>query len=161
MRIRKIILIIIAIVLWKLLIDYAVKISYDKDDIYEIHNFKVNEQLLVDRGKIIVGKNSFGELEASIIPDNELKYLHGSTVEYIYLRFHADWYNQKIKPFTGSRIYMKADSLLAVGEEIHQVNFKKYMHFGDYPIVKKDYLPYIVMTKETGEERGQFKVDGN
>lgn len=157
-NIKRLLILIAIFFIGKFLLDITFKIRYSSNEIFEINNFKISDTLNVTHGKILLGKNIKGKLEAIIIPDN-LKLNDSTTVEYVYLRFYPDWYSINIKPFLGSRIEKNGRELYFIGEALHKSNFSNYMHINSYPIVRKDYVPYVLKIKESGDKiRLQFNV---
>lgn len=152
MTAKKIIIILIVFIAGKFFVDFLFKIKFNEKEIYEIREFALNDSIKVIKGKIIVGKNIKGRLEAIVFPDSILKINDTTTVGYIYLRFYPKWFDENIKPFVKNKKYPHTRELLLIGKALHDSNFTNYMHFNDYPIVRNDYVPYVLNIKETGEK---------
>lgn len=149
--IKRILILIAIFFIGKFLLDITFKIRYSRNEIFEINNLKISDSLTITHGKILLGKNIKGKLEAIILPDN-LKLNDSSTVEYVYLRFFPEWYNNNIKPYIGNKIEKDTWELHFIGEALHNSNFSNYMHINSYPIVRKDYVPYVLKIKESAEK---------
>lgn len=150
MKIKRVIIILIVVIGGKLLVDLLFKIKYYESEIYEIKSFTLDDSTVINKGKIIVGKNIKGRLEAFIFPDDVLKLNDTSTLEYVYLRFYPEWFEKNIKPFVEKKKFTYSNEIVLIGKALHDSNFRSYMHINDYPIVRKDYLPYVYKIKETG-----------
>jgi len=159
MKFKKVIIILIILIAGKMLIDLLFKIKYNEKEIYEIKKFALNDSIKINKGKIIVGRNIKGSLEAFIFPDSTLKFNDTSTVEYVYLRFYPEWFEKNVKPFIERKKFVYSSEIVLIGKALHDSNFRNYMHFNDYPIVRKDYVPYVFKIKESGVKiRMMFKL---
>lgn len=152
MKTNKILGIIIVLIIVKFGLDLAFKIKYHQNAINEINNFIINDSLIVPKGKFIVGKNIKGQLEAIILPDSILKLNDSSTIEYIYLRFYPEWFQNNIKPRLGQKVTSQTEELIKHSKNIHNDNFEDYMHINEYPLIRKDFLPYVIKIKESNKK---------
>lgn len=159
MTLKKVIIILIILIAGKMLIDLLFKIKYNEKEIYEITKFALNDSIKINKGKIVVGRNIKGRLEAFIFPDSTLKLNDTSTVEYVYLRFYPEWFEKNVKPFIARKKFVYSSEIVLIGKALHDSNFRNYMHINDYPIVRKNYVPYVFKIKESGVKiRMVFKL---
>jgi hypothetical protein len=152
MRMRRIVIIFIVLIAGKLLIDFLFKIKFSRQEIYEIKEFVLNDSLKVKCGKLVVGKNIKGRLEAILLPINDLKVNESLAVEYIYLRFPPEWFDKNIKPLVVSKTFGQTRELIYLGEALHKSNFHNYSHINDYPLMHRGYMFYFVKIRETGQK---------
>ena len=150
MNYKKILITLIIILIIKLSIDILFKIRYSYKQIYVLKEFTLNDSVKVNSGKIVLGKNIKGFLEATIYPETTLKLNDSSTIDYIYLRFSPDWFENSIKPFMGSPVTNDSREYVNLGKAMHDTYFNTWMHINDYPIISNEYILYIVKMKESG-----------
>jgi hypothetical protein len=152
MKTKKIIILLIILLAGKILLDLTFKIKYTDSQLYEIKDFAINDSIKIDKGIILVGTNIKGSLEAFIFPNNCLMINQTSTVEYVYLRFYPEWFTKNLSSHIEKRLFTNADELVLIGQALHESNFKRYMHFGNYPIIKNDFIRCDFKIKESGEK---------
>jgi hypothetical protein len=148
MRIKKGIIILVALLATKILLDLGFKIRYSNDNIYDISDFNINDSIYVESGSIYFGKNIRGNIEAIIFPSRVSISNHSADIDYIYFRLFPDWYQTELQPLISKANTESHEMLLSKAKEIHENNFRSYMHFNNYPIVRKDYIPFIIKLKE-------------
>lgn len=154
----KIILIaLLSLFVIKVLLNRTFKIQYSEKECYEISDFKLNESSYIESGKILFGKNIKGKIEAIIYPDKFLKNGIENEVEYVYMRFYPEWYENKIVPLITKTDEISKE-LLSSAKIIHKENFRNYMHINDYPLIKKDFVPIVIKKKDI-KEKERFTYD--
>jgi len=147
---QRVFIIVLAIILSKVALDAAFKIHYFKGEVYQIKNLELGNYKIPE-GDIIVGKNIIGELEAAIIPKADLINTSNSKSiksEYVYLRFHPDWFESKIFPFIYSADNNEYKELRWKMKEINDLHFRRYAHFNDYPLIKPGLVVCLIQTAE-------------
>ncbi|GEM_PF-6101819 len=150
MNYKKILIALIIIVLGKLSIDLLFKIKYSYKQIYILKEFKLNDTIKINKGKIVLGKNIKGFLEATIYPETNSKLNDSSTINYIYLRFNPKWFEEYIKPLIENQVTNDRREYVNLGKAMHATYFSTYMHINDYPIISNEHMLYIVKIKESG-----------
>lgn len=150
MNYKRILIILIIIVIGKLSIDFLFKIRYNYKQIYILKEFKLNDTVKINHGKIVLGRNIKGFLEATIYPEPNSKLNDSSTIDYLYLRFNPDWFESNIKPFIESQVTNDRREYVNLGKAMHDTYFSTWMHINDYPIISNEYIHYIIKIKESG-----------
>ncbi|WP_282037793.1 hypothetical protein [Saccharicrinis aurantiacus] len=134
------------------LLDLTLKIKYHENDFYEISNLKLSDSIMVESGQIFIGKNIQGEIEAVIFPTKYLENGKEESVEYVYMRFYPEWFNLHLSSIISDTGKTISPSLNDV-KNIHEENFRNYMHINRYPVVKTDYVPIVIKKKNCIEKQ--------
>ena len=150
MNYKKILIVLIIIVIGKLSIDLLFKVKYSYKQVYFLTEFKLNDTIKVNRGKIILGKNIKGFIEATIYPETVSKLNDSLSIDYLYLRFNPDWFEANLKPFIKGQVTADRREYVNLGKAMHDTYFRSWMHINDYPIISKKQMLLIVKIKETG-----------
>lgn len=144
--------IIVALIVVKVALNLTFKIQYSENEFYEISDFKINESNYVESGKVLFGRNVKGKIEAIIYPDKFIENGVESEVDYVYMRFYPEWFNNKINPRITTLEEKMVEDLLTTTKNIHEENFRSYMHLNDYPIIRKDFVPIVIKKRDVKEK---------
>jgi hypothetical protein len=134
------------------MLDLTFKISYSEKDFYKISELKLSDSILIKTGKIFFGKNVKGKIEAIIFPDTYLVCGKEKEIDYVYIRFYPDWCNEYLIPAISKPEGYLDEDLLSEAKNIHEENFKSYMHLNEYPIVREDYVPIVIKNKDSDQK---------
>lgn len=143
---------IVVLIVLKVVLDLTFKIQYSKNEYFEISEFQLSDSTYVESGKILFGKNVKGNIEAIIYPDKFIQNGMEDEVEYVYMRFYPEWFKTKLKPRITKIEEKVVEELLSTTRNIHEDNFRSYMHFNNYPIIKKDFVPIVVKKNDMKEK---------
>lgn len=152
MKTKKIILGLIALVAITLLLNLAFKINYSEKEFYEFSDLKLSNSISVKSGKIFIGKNIQGEIEAVIFPEQYLDKGIKKDIEYIYLRFHPNWFKDNLTNVIIKPTVKPDKDLFKNAKKIHSENFKHFSHINSYPITQKGNLSMIIKMKDSTEK---------
>ncbi len=140
MKTKKLIIGLLAVILILGILDLTWKIRYSEEEYFQLTNLELNDSIKIKSGQAFIGKNILGEIEAIVFPDQE-------EVEYVYMRFYPEWFNENLNTVISKAKEKPDKDLLSEVKRIHELNFKSYMHINDYPIIKKDFVPFAIKTR--------------
>jgi hypothetical protein len=144
MKIRKLFVILGGLLSLYILLNLFVKINYSNDEYYLLGEYQVNDSILFQGGKVFIGENYKGKIEAIILPEQVIVGNRKKSVEYVYMRFFPRWFEEHLEPNLKKIDDPKAKIYAKGLKRIHEGNFQNYMHFGKYPVVKYDYVPMVI-----------------
>ncbi|MDC0584204.1 hypothetical protein OAO55_00560 [Bacteroidales bacterium] len=144
---KKLLIVLLAIIGFKLILNLTFKIQYSPREYYDISGFSLNDSTQIEVGKVLFGKNIKGEIEAIVYPDNFIRNGKNMDIEYVYMRFYPDWFSENLKPYIKKSQDRVTEDLMMDTRYIHDENFRNFMHINEYPLVKKDYLPVVIKWK--------------
>ncbi len=123
-------------------LDLIYKIDHSNSNVIKIESLKINEDLHVPSGFMVLGKNrKNGIVEGTVFPDLPFEYKDRGQIEYFYFRFHPEWFEKNILPnrseiMSGGHRFTQ--ELVRTAKLVHEENFHYFMHLGDYPIVEEN-----------------------
>lgn len=143
MKRSKIFLFIGLFVVGYLLVDRVFKINYNQSNIVEIENIQINEDIHIPSGTIALGKTYKGFIEGVVFPDKPYEFQDKGQVEYWYIRFSPNWYEENIEPQITKQVkwgLKTTKELVKQARQVHRENFHYFMHTNDFPIVREDLI---------------------
>jgi hypothetical protein len=150
---------VISLLVIIVVLNLTFKIHYSKDDNYMITNLKLNDTIEVQVGQIFLGHNVKGTIEAVIFPEKYIENGLEIETDYVYMRFHPDWFIENIKPKIRKTRDNQGDNLFSDVRKIHEDNFRSYMHINKYPLIRKDFIPIVIKKKnDSGKERFSYDI---
>jgi hypothetical protein len=119
------------------------KVNYSENDVVLVDSLRINDSTKTGKAYVVLGKNYKGVIEATLFPSEEQRYKESGVVEYYYLRFAPDWYEQNISPQIKTKLdngERLSSDLIKKAKNVHEDNFQYCCHVNDYPIVNEGQL---------------------